>query len=69
MLFRLKQKLKEVGSEKLVESAYGKARVSPALFTCDYYRCLKGEKDLFFGEYMSDYDWAEQTLADMRRKK
>lgn len=68
VLHRLKQTLKEVGLENLVESAYGKARVNSGLFTCDYYRYLRGEKELFFGEYMSDYDWAEQTLADIRRK-
>lgn len=68
VLYRLKQTLKEVGFESLVESGYGKARVNSSLFTCDYYRYLQGEKNLFFGEYMSDYDWAEQTLADMRRK-
>lgn len=68
VLYRLKQTLKEVGLEQLVESGYGKARVNSSLFTCDYYRYLRGEKDLFFGEYMSDYDWAEQTLADMHRK-
>ncbi len=68
VLHRLKQTLKEVGLDPLVESGYGKARINSALFSCDYYRYLQGEKELFFGEYMSDYDWAEQTLADMRRK-
>ena len=68
VLYRLKQTLKEVGLENLVESGYGKARVNSAMFSCDFYRYLQGEKKLFFGEYMSDYNWAEQTLADMRRK-
>lgn len=68
VLYRLKQTLKEVGLENLVESGYGKARVNSALFSCDFYRYLQGEEKLFFGEYMSDYNWAEQTLADMRRK-
>ena len=68
VLYRLKRILKEIGLEDLVESGYGKARVNPAMFSCDYYRYLQGERDLFFGEYMSDYDWAEQTLADLRRK-
>lgn len=69
VLYRLKQILKEIGLEGLVESGYGKARVNSSLFVCDYYKYLQGETSLFFGEYMSDYDWAEQTLADMRRKK
>lgn len=69
LLYRLKRILKEVGLENLVESGYGKARVNSSLFVCDYYKYLQGEESLFFGEYMSDYDWAEQTLADMRRKK
>ena len=69
LLYRLKRILKEVGLENLVESGYGKARVNSSMFACDYYRYLQGEKNLFFGEYMSDYGWAEQTLADMREKK
>lgn len=69
ILYRLKQMLKEVGLEGLVESGYGKARVNSSMFVCDYYKYLQGETSLFFGEYMSSYDWAEHTLADMRRGK
>ena len=68
VLYRLKRTLSEAAVPDLVESAYGKVRVNPAQFTCDYYRYLKGEKGLFFGEYLSDYSWAEPTLADLRQK-
>lgn len=68
VLHRLKATLRSVGLESMVQSAYGKVRVEPSAFTCDYYRYLKGETELFFGEYLADYSWAEPTLADLRRR-
>jgi hypothetical protein len=37
------------------------------LVDCDYYRYLNGEKNAsdFCGEYMSQYSWAEETLAQI----
>lgn len=68
VLYRLKSALREVGLEHMIESGYGKARVDSSAFCCDYYRYLNGETQLFFGEYLTDYTWAEQTLADLRAK-
>lgn len=68
VLHRLKATLRSAGVENMVQSAYGKVRVAPSTFSCDYYRYLKGEKELFFGEYLADYSWAEPTLADLRRR-
>ena len=68
VLHRLKATLRGAGVEHMVQSAYGKVQVDPSAFTCDYYRYLKGEKGLFFGEYLSDYSWAEPTLADLRQR-
>lgn len=68
VLHRLKATLQEAGVENLVQSGYGKVRVDPSSFDCDYYRYLNGEKGLFFGEYLADYSWAEATLADLRRR-
>lgn len=68
VLHRLRIVLRKAGVENMVQSAYGKVRVDPTAFTCDYYRYLKGETGLFFGEYLADYSWAEPTLADLRRR-
>ena len=35
---------------------------------CDYYEYLKGGKPQFYGEYMSQYSWAEETCALLERK-
>lgn len=66
VLHRLRVAIRKAGVENMIQSAYGKVRVDPSTFTCDYYQYLKGEKGLFFGEYLADYSWAEPTLADLR---
>ena len=35
---------------------------------CDYYEYLKVGKPQFYGEYMSQYSWAEETCAMLERK-
>ncbi len=66
ILYRLRQILKEAGILDLIETGYGKCRADNTKFICDYYEYLDGEKDLFFGEYMSEYSWAEATVARMQ---
>lgn len=67
-LSRLRKELKEVGLGELIEQAYGKCRVNTKLFTCDYYRVLKGELSIFNGEYMYEYSWAEAVKEDILNK-
>lgn len=67
VLYRLKSALVEAGAEGILETEHGKIRVNPDKFTCDYYRCLEGEKGLFQGEYLSEYSWAEYALGYMQR--
>jgi len=63
LLSRLRQSLSKYGIADILESSYGKMRVLPETFDCDYYRYLDGEKDLFAGEYMGTYTWAEEERA------
>ncbi len=63
VLFRLKQILKEAGIPDLLETQYGKCRVDKSKYSSDYFRYINGETNLFFGEYMSEYSWAETTVA------
>lgn len=65
ILYRLKKTLEKIGCEDIVESAYGKLRVNPQYFSCDYYEYLNGNYDLFQGDYMGEYSWAETTRALM----
>ena len=68
ILYRLKQALAPYHLEQLVESAYGKMRVHTEQFTCDYYNYLQGQTELFQGDYMGEYPWAETTRAAMWTK-
>jgi two-component SAPR family response regulator len=38
-------------------------RIEPSRINCDYHSFLKTGKPQFHGEYMTQYSWAEDTLA------
>lgn len=67
---RLRATLKEYGIEgMLIENNKGRM-INTAMFDCDYYMFLDGDKtarNSFSGEYMSQYSWAENTLASLER--
>jgi two-component SAPR family response regulator len=45
-------------------SGYGSCHINKDKIECDYYEFLAAEdKPLFFGEYMHEYSWAEETAA------
>lgn len=45
-------------------SAYGNCHLNRDKVACDYYEFLdSNEKPQFFGEYMHEYSWAEETAA------
>lgn len=45
-------------------SGYGSCHIKKEKVECDYYEFLESEnKPLFFGEYMYEYSWAEDTAA------
>ena len=65
VLYRLKKTLSEHALTDIVESRYGSMRVNPGQFLCDYYQYLDGSTQLFQGEYMGEYPWAETTRGFM----
>lgn len=65
VLHRLKKTLSEYDLDKMIESKYGSMRVNPACFHCDYYNYLDGHTELFQGDYMGEYPWAETTRGFM----
>ena len=67
--YRLRRTLAEEGVSNLMEVDYGKCRVRSERFLCDYYRYLDGNEDLFGGDYMRQYSWAEPTVATMLSRK
>ncbi|KMZ53557.1 response regulator [Dorea sp. D27] len=67
--YRLRRTLAEEGVSGLMEVEYGKCRVRTECFICDYYRYLDGREELFDGDYMQQYSWAEPTVATLVSRK
>lgn len=63
LMSRLRQTLSKYEIADIVESGYGNIRVIPEKFDCDYYRYLDGETQLYSGDYMGSYTWAEEERA------
>lgn len=64
----LRSRLREIGAEDILLKGFNRYAVVPALIDCDYYDWEKGDPDAvraFHGEYMSQYEWAEETLMDI----
>ena len=59
----LKNTLKNVGAEDVLRHETPYYRVDPNLLKCDYFEFLETGKQKFIGEYMTQYSWAEETLA------
>ncbi|MBR5479165.1 MAG: response regulator [Clostridia bacterium] len=59
----LKKALAQVSAEKVFCQEGYNYRIDPARINCDYHQFLKTGKPQFHGEYMTQYSWAEDTLA------
>lgn len=60
--------LEEVGCENVIVHKRGMLGVVITEIQCDYYDCLNKKKDFatsYFGEYMSQYSFAEYTNAQL----
>ena len=63
--------LEEVGCENAIVHKRGMLGAVVTELCCDYYDCLSGKKDFktsYFGEYMSQYSFAEYTNAQLNIK-
>lgn len=65
LMHRLKWVLEQYGIRYILETGYGKARVNPTYFDCEYYEYLKGKKELFQGTFLGAYEWAREAAAYM----
>ncbi len=67
----LRQVLKEYKLDDVMMKKKGMIRIVPELIDCDYYKWIEGDPvaiNAFSGEYMSQYSWAEATLAGLVSK-
>ena len=66
---RLKKTLEEYGISDAVEFINGKRRIVPERVQCDLFQYLSGKEEhaqLFKGSYLTNYSWAETTLAELQ---
>ena len=59
----LKNTLKSVGADAVLCHETPCYRVDTGLIKCDYISYLETGKPEFYGEYMTQYSWAEETCA------
>lgn len=63
--------LNQISSQKKLDffvSNRGSCHIIPSAMTCDYFELLAGNPEArgqFSGEYMLDYSWGEETLANL----
>ena len=63
LVMDLKNTLKSVGAESVLRHETPSYRVDTSLIQCDYLTYLETGKPEFYGEYMMQYSWAEDTCA------
>ena len=65
----LRQTLESFGIENIFERKNYLYSINPDKIDCDYFSHLKNGKPEFFGEYMSQYTWAEGTCGLLWERK
>jgi hypothetical protein len=61
----LKNTLKAVGADAVFCHETPFYRIDTSLIKCDYISYLETGKPAFFGEYMVQFGWAEETCATL----
>ncbi len=69
LILDLKNTLKMLGAEDVLRHDTPYYRIDTNLVKCDYLSFLETGKPTFYGEYMTQYSWAEATCAMLQFKK
>ena len=69
LVLDLKNSLKRIGAEDVLRHDTPYYRIDMNAVKCDYHSFLENGKPKFYGEYMTQYSWAEETCAMLRFKK
>lgn len=69
LVMDLKNTLKEIGAEEVLQHETPYYRVDTGRLQCDYLSYLETGRPEFHGEYMTQYSWAEETCAALWHKK
>jgi two-component SAPR family response regulator len=65
LVMDLKNTLKMVGADAVFCHETPSYRIDTSLIKCDYISYLETGKPAFFGEYMVQFGWAEETCATL----
>lgn len=68
LILDLKNTLKLINAEKVLQHDTPYYRIDTNFVNCDYFSYLITGKPKFYGEYMSQYSWAESTCALLQFK-
>ena len=69
LVLDLKNTLKLIRAEEVLQHDTPYYRIDTNLIRCDYLSFLETGKPGFYGEYMTQYSWAEETCAMLQFKK
>lgn len=69
LILDLKNTLKNVGAESVLQHETPYYRIDTGKIQCDYLSYLETGRPEFHGEYMMQYSWAEETGAVLQFKK
>ena len=69
LVLDLKNTLKLIHAEDVLQHDTPYYRIDTNLVRCDYLSFLETGKPKFYGEYMTQYSWAEETCAMLQFKK
>lgn len=69
LILDLKKTLENVGAEQVLRHETTYYRIDTNLVKCDYFSFLETGKPNFYGEYMTQYSWAEETCARLQLKQ
>jgi two-component SAPR family response regulator len=69
LVLDLKNSLKMIQAEDVLQHDMPYYRVDTNLVKCDYISFLETGKPEFYGEYMTQYSWAEETCAMLQFKQ
>jgi two-component SAPR family response regulator len=69
LVLDLKNTLKLIRAEEVLQHDTPYYRVDTDLIRCDYLSFLESGKPEFYGEYMTQYSWAEETCAMLQFNK
>ena len=69
LVLDLKNTLKMIRAEDILQHDTPYYRIDTNLVRCDYLSFLETGKPEFYGEYMTQYSWAEETCSMLQFKK